>query len=72
MNDIPATLWRQARQEQFLDVVDRDEAECRFRRHLDLRPLGRETVPLPQGLGRVLTGAVVAEVDVPGFDRAQC
>src|SRR5271168_2051798 len=70
MNDIPATLWRLARQEQFLEVVDRDEAERRFRGHLDLRPLERETVPLSQGLGRVLASAVVAEVDVPGFDRA--
>jgi putative molybdopterin biosynthesis protein len=70
MNDIPATLWRLARQEQFLEVVERDEAERRFRGHLDLRPLGRETVPLSQGLGRVLASAVLAEVDVPGFDRA--
>lgn len=70
MNDIPATLRRLARQEQFLEVVERDEAERRFRGHLDLRPLGRETVPLSRGLGRVLASAVVAEVDVPGFDRA--
>lgn len=70
MDDIPATLWRLARQEQFLDAVDRDEAERRFRRHLDLRPLGPETVPLSEALGRVLASAVVAEVDVPGFDRA--
>src|SRR5271169_7011895 len=70
MNDIPATLWRLARQEQFLEVVERDEAERRFRGHLDLRQLGRETLPLSQGLGRVLASAVVAEVDVPGFDRA--
>ena len=70
MNDIPATLWRLARQEQFLEVVERDEAERRFRGHLDLRPLGRETALLSQGLGRVLASAVVAEVDVPGFDRA--
>ena len=70
MNDIPATLWRLARQEQFLDVVDRDEAERRFRRHLALRPLGRETVPLSQALGRVMASAVIAAVDVPGFDRA--
>lgn len=70
MNDIPATLWRLARQEQFLEVVERDEAERRFCGHLDLRPLERETVPLSQGLGRVLASAVVAEVDVPGFDRA--
>ena len=70
MNDIPATLWRLARQEQFLEVIERDEAERRFRGHLDLHPLGRETVPLSRGLGRVLGSAVVAEIDVPGFDRA--
>jgi putative molybdopterin biosynthesis protein len=70
MNDISATLRSLARQEQFLEVVDRDEAERRFRRHLDLRPLGREKVSLARALGRVLASAVVAEVDVPGFDRA--
>jgi putative molybdopterin biosynthesis protein len=70
MNDIPATLATLARQEQFLDVVDRDEAVRRFHSHLDLRPLGSETVPLSQALGRILACAVVAEVDVPGFDRA--
>jgi putative molybdopterin biosynthesis protein len=70
MSDIRETLRSLARQEQFLDVVGRDEAERRFRRHLDMRPLGRETVPLAQALGRVMASAVVAEVDVPGFDRA--
>jgi putative molybdopterin biosynthesis protein len=70
MNDIPTTLRTFARQEQFLEVVDRDEAERRFRHHLELRPLGHETVPLSQALGRVLASRVVAEVDVPGFDRA--
>jgi len=33
-------------QEQFLDVIDRDEAERRFQRVLRLEPLGAETVPL--------------------------
>ncbi len=70
MNDIPPTLRSLARQEQFLEVLDRDEAERRFRRHLQLHPLARETVPLAQALGRVLARRVVAEVDVPGFDRA--
>ncbi|HXC11514.1 MAG TPA: molybdopterin biosynthesis protein [Stellaceae bacterium] len=70
MNDIPASLRSLARQEQFLDVVDRDEAERRFRKHLELRPLGCETVPLAQALGRVVARRVVAGVDVPGFDRA--
>jgi putative molybdopterin biosynthesis protein len=70
MNDIPASLRSLAPQQQFLDVVDRDEAERRFRRHLELRPLGCETVPLAQALRRVVARHVVAEVDVPGFDRA--
>jgi putative molybdopterin biosynthesis protein len=59
-----------ASQRQFLEVVDRDEAEARFRKHLTLAPLGRERVPIERALGRVLAGDVVAGVDVPGFDRA--
>jgi putative molybdopterin biosynthesis protein len=70
MNDIPAPLRSLAQQEQFLDVVDRDEAQARFHRHLELRPLGLEIVPLARALGRVLARTVTAEVDVPGFDRA--
>jgi putative molybdopterin biosynthesis protein len=70
MNDIPTALRSLARQEQFLDVVDRDAATARFHRHLQLRPLGTETVPLSQAIGRVLARAVIADVDVPGFDRA--
>jgi putative molybdopterin biosynthesis protein len=57
-------------QDQFLDVIDRDEAEHRFRAALDLRPLPAERVPLDRALGRVLAEDVVAPVDVPGFDRA--
>jgi putative molybdopterin biosynthesis protein len=68
--EIEAALARLARQDQFLQVVDRDEATARFHRHLALRPLGRERVPLSQALGRVLAQPVVAAVDVPGFDRA--
>ena len=34
-----------ARQEQFLSVASRDEAEARFRSHLTLAPLGEEIVP---------------------------
>jgi putative molybdopterin biosynthesis protein len=70
MNDIPTALHNLARQEQFLDVVTRDEAIARFQRHLDLRPLGSERIPLSQALGRVVARAVIAEIDVPGFDRA--
>jgi putative molybdopterin biosynthesis protein len=70
MNDIEAALRRLAQQDQFLEVVDRDEAIARFHRHLDLRPLGKEFVSLGEALQRVLATPVVAEVDVPGFDRA--
>ena len=58
------------KQEQFLDVIDRDEAERRFRAALDLRPLPAEEVPLAQLLGRVLAEDVIAPVDVPNFDRS--
>jgi putative molybdopterin biosynthesis protein len=57
-------------QSQFLDVVTRDEATARFRKHLRLAPLGRELVPLRDALHRVLAADIVAEVDVPGFDRS--
>jgi putative molybdopterin biosynthesis protein len=70
MDDIEAALKRLARQDQFLEVVDRDEAVARFHRHLALKPLGTEPVALADALGRVLARPVVAGVDVPGFDRA--
>ena len=58
------------RQTQFLDVIDRDEAERRFHAHLDLSPLGPVDVPLAGALGRLLATDVVSPVDVPGFDRS--
>lgn len=58
------------RQDQFLDVIDRDEAERRFQNALDLSPLSKEAIPLAQALGRVLAQDVIATVDVPAFDRA--
>ncbi len=64
------SLRSAAAQGQFLDVVSREEAEARFHRHLRLAPLGAETVPLAQARGRILSGDVLATVDVPGFDRA--
>ena len=61
---------RAARQSQFLEVIGRDEAYERFTTALPMRPLGVETVPLSQALGRVLAANVAAPVDVPAFDRA--
>ncbi len=57
-------------QEQFLQVVDRDEAERRFRSAVDCTPRGTETVSLDIALGRVLAADVLAPVDVPSFDRS--
>jgi len=57
-------------QEQFLQVLDRDEAERRFRAAIDLTPLGIEKIPLDTALGRVLAADVISPVDVPSFDRS--
>jgi putative molybdopterin biosynthesis protein len=57
-------------QSQFLDVIDRDEAERRFHAALDLTPLGRETVALEEALGRVLAEDLRSHLDVPGFTRS--
>jgi len=70
MTDIDAALSRLARQDQFLEVVSREEGTARFHRHLRLQPLGSEPVPLARALGRVLAEPVVAGVDVPNFDRS--
>jgi putative molybdopterin biosynthesis protein len=58
------------KQDQFLNVVDRDEAERRFRAVLDLNPLGAELVALSNAWQRVLAEDVQAPVDVPSFDRS--
>jgi putative molybdopterin biosynthesis protein len=58
------------KQDQFLDVIDRDEAERRFQEALQLEPLGDERVSLDHALGRTLSEDVIAQVDVPSFDRS--
>lgn len=71
MTQTPQESVRQSsRQTQFLDVLTRDEAAQRFESALQLRPLGFESAPLLEAAGRVLAAHVVAEVDVPGFDRS--
>jgi len=58
------------KQQQFLEVLDRDEAERRWHEVIDATPLPAETLPLEEALGRVLAEDVRSEVDVPGFDRS--
>ncbi len=59
-----------ADQQQFLNVIDRDEAERRFHAALRLEPLAEQTVDIDAALGRILARDVVAGVDVPSFDRS--
>ncbi len=58
------------KQTQFLEVLDRDEAERRWREVVGRDPLPIQSVPLDEALGRVLAEDVRATVDVPGFDRS--
>jgi len=58
------------KQEQFLEVIERDEAERRWAAVIDASRLGAEEVALAEALGRVLAEDVRSEVDVPGFDRS--
>jgi putative molybdopterin biosynthesis protein len=58
------------KQKQFLEVMDRDEAERSWRAVVGGAPLPAERVSLEVALGRVLAEDVRAEVDVPGFDRS--
>lgn len=57
-------------QQQFLNVIDRDEAERRFHAAIDLRPTREERVPLSVALGRILADDIRSPVDVPSFDRS--
>jgi putative molybdopterin biosynthesis protein len=59
-----------AGQEQFLTVLDRDEAERRFHASVVLAPRGIDTVALDAALGRVLAVDILSPVDVPSFDRS--
>src|ERR1700688_1072220 len=68
--DLMARVRAAARQEQFLDVVSAEQARACFEQHLDLTPLGAESVPLADALSRVIAHDVVAAVDAPPFDRS--
>ncbi len=58
------------KQDQFLEVIDRDEAELRWHSALSLEIPAAESVPIEEALGRVLAADVRAGVDVPSFDRS--
>lgn len=58
------------RQDQFLTVLGRDEALARFETALAAEPVGTESVPLAEGLGRIVAVSVAPAIDVPPFDRS--
>ncbi len=58
------------KQHQFLQVLERDEAERKWRSVVSAAPVGIEEVPLEAALGRVLARDQRAVGNVPGFDRA--
>jgi putative molybdopterin biosynthesis protein len=58
------------KQRQFLEVLDRDEAERRWRAAIRVAQAGVEEIALGEALTRVLAEDVRAEVDVPAFDRS--
>jgi putative molybdopterin biosynthesis protein len=58
------------KQEQFLHVLTKEEAETIFYQHIAMAPLGEESVGLEHCLGRVLSRDIVAAVDVPYFNRS--
>ncbi|MDP3546845.1 MAG: molybdopterin biosynthesis protein [Phreatobacter sp.] len=57
-------------QDQFLQVLSREDAIARFRAALSLHPLEAEPLPLENLIGRVLAKTVAAPVDAPPFDRS--
>lgn len=61
---------RDARQEQFLTILSREEALTRFEAALFPRPIPAEERMLAEALGLALAADVTAPVDVPPFDRS--
>ena len=58
-------------QQQFLNVIDRDTAEQRWRAAFSIDVARRvEHVAVAESLGRIIAGPVLSEVDVPFFDRS--
>ncbi len=57
-------------QEQFLTILSREDAVARFEAALFPRAIATEDRPLAQSLGLPLARDIVAEIDVPPFDRS--
>ena len=69
MTEVPPSK-QAGHQTQHLQTISLEEAHRRLREHLTMQALPAESVPLVDALGRVLAEDLVADIDVPGFDRA--
>ena len=67
---VPPPLRSSLEQDQFLDVLPREEAMRRFEEALRPEPLGSEPIDLAGALGRVVARDAPCRIDVPPFDRA--
>src|SRR3981081_809425 len=70
-DSLTARVRAAARQEQFLDVVSAEDARTRFAKHLDLSPLGDETVLLQNTSRKIRPPAGPARVRVGGRASVQ-
>src|SRR5256885_7770722 len=71
MSNVPFSTSRDSvDQDQFLNILSREEALERFEAALCPRPIPNEQRPLSAARGCALAQDIVAPIDVPPFDRA--
>src|SRR5881398_91638 len=71
MSNVPFSTSRDSvDQDQFLNILSREEALKRFEAALFPRTIPSEQRPLSRALGCALAQDIVAPVDVPPFDRS--
>jgi molybdenum cofactor synthesis domain-containing protein len=71
MSNAPSSKSRDSvDQDQFLNILSREDALGRFEAALFPRPIRSEQRPLADALGYALAQDIVAPIDVPPFDRS--
>jgi molybdenum cofactor synthesis domain-containing protein len=71
MSNAPSSKSRDSvDQDQFLNILSREDALGRFEAALFPRPIPSEQRPLADALGYALAQDIVAPIDVPPFDRS--
>src|SRR5258708_15378658 len=71
MSNAPSSKSRDSMdQDQFLNILSREQASARFEAALFPRAIPSEQRPLSGALGCALAQDIVAPIDVPPFDRS--